>query len=117
MNRVRRAWQSARIEPLVCRETASVLLRVLAYPKFRLAAAEQRTLLSEFLPFATAIELPRRWPPIPSCRDRHDEVFLALALVGGAEALVTGDSDLLELAQDFVIPIETAAQFIQRLHS
>ena len=41
---VRRAWQHQRLRPLVCRETANELLRVLTYPKFRLTDGEQQAL-------------------------------------------------------------------------
>jgi len=34
---IRHAWQRQQLQPLVCRETAGELLRVLAYPRFRLA--------------------------------------------------------------------------------
>ncbi|MFP7864029.1 putative toxin-antitoxin system toxin component, PIN family [Pseudomonas aeruginosa] len=34
---IRHAWQQQQLQPLVCRETASELLRVLAYPKFKLS--------------------------------------------------------------------------------
>jgi len=49
---LRRAWQNGLFRPLVCRETAAELIRVLAYPKFRLSKADLEALLAEFLPFA-----------------------------------------------------------------
>ena len=36
---LRRAWASGAVTPIACRETVTELLRVLAYPKFRLDAA------------------------------------------------------------------------------
>jgi putative PIN family toxin of toxin-antitoxin system len=41
----------------------------------------------------------------PLCRDPADDTFLACALSGAAEAIVTGDKDLLSLAGSFAIPI------------
>lgn len=38
----RRGWQAKKIRPLVCTETVNELLRVLAYPKFKLTAEEQQ---------------------------------------------------------------------------
>lgn len=38
-------WQAARMLPLVSKATVQELLRVLAYPKFRLTAAERNELL------------------------------------------------------------------------
>lgn len=97
---LRRAWQT-RLTPLVCKETAMELLRVLAHPKFGLSAVEQQDLLSEFLPYAEVVDLPSPWPDLPQCRDDKDQVFMVLAHVGRADALVTGDRDLLALRADF----------------
>ncbi len=49
---LREGWQAGRFIPLVSRDTIGELIRVLAYPKFRLDAREQETLLADFLPFA-----------------------------------------------------------------
>jgi len=49
---LRREWQSRRFTPLVSKATAGELIRVLAYPKFRLKAEEREDLLSDHLPFA-----------------------------------------------------------------
>lgn len=37
---VRHAWQRQQVQPLVCTATVNELLRVLAYPKFKLTAAK-----------------------------------------------------------------------------
>jgi uncharacterized protein len=110
---LRLAWRQRRAVPLVSRETTAELLRVLAYPKFRLTAAEQEFLLADYLPFAEAAT-PRA-ARLPACRDAADLPFLALAAGAGADVLVTGDDDLLALAGRFRIPIETPEVFRQRL--
>ncbi|MFG0787480.1 putative toxin-antitoxin system toxin component, PIN family [Delftia tsuruhatensis] len=111
---IRRAWQQQQLQPLVCRETASELLRVLAYPKFKLSTAEQQALLEDFLPWADVVTLPQPWPALPLCRDDKDQVFLVLAHVGRARALITGDGHLLALRDEFpgliVTPDEWAAR-------
>lgn len=84
---IRRAWQREQVQPLVCKETASELLRVLAYPKFKLTAEDRQDLLEDFLPYADVVELPQPWPSLPVCRDEKDQVFLVLAQVGQADAL------------------------------
>jgi putative PIN family toxin of toxin-antitoxin system len=48
-------------------------------------------------------------------RDVDDDKFLALAVTGQADAVVSGDRDLLELVSHEGIPILTPAQFLQRL--
>lgn len=105
---IRRAWQHQQLQPLVCHDTVHELLRVLAYPKFKLSAEEQRDLLGDFLPYAEVVTLPAPWPHLPACRDGKDQVFLVLAHVGGADALVTGDADLLALRDRFPELIWTA---------
>jgi putative PIN family toxin of toxin-antitoxin system len=48
-------------------------------------------------------------------RDANDDKFLALAVTGQADAIISGDRDLLELVIHEGIPILTPAQFLQRL--
>jgi uncharacterized protein len=68
---LRRAWASGSVVPVVCRETAEELIRVLAYPKFRLDQAERNALLQDYLPFAEAVQLADPPPVLPAvCRDR-----------------------------------------------
>ena len=105
---VRHAWQQRQIQPLVCRETVSELLRVLAYPKFKLLREEKYDLLGDFLPYAETVILPDPWPELPICRDAKDQVFLVLAYASVAEALVSGDADILALRDRFPGRIWTA---------
>ncbi len=112
---LRQAWQARRIRPLVSRVTAAELIRVLAYPKFRLTPEEQRELLADYLPCCETVRIPNPPPKTPACRDPFDVPFLQLALAGKAKALVTGDRDLLSLARGFACPILSADQFIDSL--
>jgi len=48
-------------------------------------------------------------------RDADDDKFLALAVTGQADAIISGDSDLLELVTHEGIPVLTPAQFLERL--
>lgn len=48
------------------------------------------------------------------CRDPDDDQVLAAAVDAGAEAIVSGDKDLLALAEHAGIPILTPAQFERR---
>jgi putative PIN family toxin of toxin-antitoxin system len=112
---VRHAWQRQQIQPLVCRATVSELLRVLAYPRFKLTEAEQKDLLADFLPYADVVDLTDPWPDLPVCRDEHDQVFLVLAHLGQADCLVTGDGDILAMRESFPKLILTAEEFRERL--
>ena len=111
---LRFAWQAGRYVPLACRHTASELIRVLAYPKFKLSAADQQELLADYLPYCTTVNLPEMLPTSIQCRDANDWPFLHLALAGKADFLVSGAADLLSLAGTFVCPIVTVEEFIRR---
>lgn len=101
---LRQAWQAQRFVPLVSRATVEELIRVLAYPKFKLTAAEREDLLADYLPFCETANVPDL-TNLPACRDAADMPFLALTLAAKADALVSGDADLLVLVDDFSIAI------------
>lgn len=50
--------------------------------------------------------------PIRACRDPKDDKFLEVAINGQADAIITGDSDLLELHPFLGIPILSPKQFL-----
>lgn len=99
--RLRMAWQNQEVLPLVNTETAQELMRVLAYPKFRLPAPDQQQLLADYLPYTQTVTMPALMPPVPKCRDPYDLMFMRLAVVGQARVLVSCDKDLLALAKAF----------------
>lgn len=99
--RLRTAWQNQEILPLVNTDTAQELIRVLAYPKFRLSQPDQQQLLADYLPYTQTISVPESAPAVPECRDPYDLMFMRLAVAGQASALVSGDKDLLTMATVF----------------
>lgn len=113
--RVRRAWQAGAFTPLVSTATAQELVRVLAYPKFRLTAADQEELLADYLPHTTTVRISDPPPNVPECRDPFDIMFLRLAVAGKAKVLVTGDRDLLALAGQTKFTILTFDAFVSTL--
>jgi putative PIN family toxin of toxin-antitoxin system len=98
---LRLAWQRGQVIPLVSAVTVQELLRVLAYPKFGLSPVEQDELLADYLPYAETVRIPQPPPTVPECRDVLDLPFLQLAVTGKAEVLVSGDRDLLAIADKF----------------
>ena len=110
---LRHAWQSELLRPLASRETTAELIRVLNYRKFSLTGAECEELLNDYLPWCETVAVPEM-AELPVCRDPFDRPFLALAQAGRADALVTGDADLLALAAEFAIPVLTPAAFRSR---
>ena len=91
---LREAWKSGSVVPLISSETTKELIRVLAYPKFRLTPDEQRAMIQDIVPFCeTVSELGT--DDLEPCRDPNDQVFLRLARAGNAALVVSGDDDLL----------------------
>lgn len=111
---LRTTWQTGSVRPLVSRKTIDELLRVLCYPKFNLTDIEREDLLTDYLPWCETATIFNP-PMVPQCRDPFDLPFLELALAAKANALVTGDDDLLTLAQTFPVPILTPLAFRKRL--
>ncbi len=109
-------WREGNIIPIASAETLKELVAVLAYPKFSLSVAAIEALLSDFLPWCETFAVPQSLP-VPDCRDPNDLPFLKLALAARADALVTGDADLLVLEQGFPIPIITPQALLSRLPS
>jgi len=115
---LRDAWQTSRLIPLVSRETVGELLRVLSYPKFALSRVEQETLLADFLPYAETVRVDRSDQPLAGLRDQDDAMFVALARQAAADALVTGDADLLDLRERLrSIRILTPAELRSRIQA
>ena len=112
---LRLAWQGAHCQPLLSSVTAAELIRVLAYPKFKLSTEDQQELLADYLPYCTTVRMPAKLPATPDCRDKFDLPFLQLAVAGKADYLVSGDQDLLSLAGQLACPIITAEQFMKTL--
>lgn len=113
--RVREAWHTGRVLPLASRATVAELVRVLAYPKFRLSADDQTELLADYLPATEVVSVPEPPPAVPRCRDLNDLPFLHLAATGRAHALVTGDADLLALAGETRWRILSLAELLVHL--
>ena len=109
---LRHSWQNAHITPLASKDTVIELMRVLAYPKFKLSKSEQALLLADFLPYAETVIIEQIPDGLPIIRDLDDQKFLILAVVGQAEALVTGDADILDIQSSFhTPPIMTLAEY------
>jgi putative PIN family toxin of toxin-antitoxin system len=92
------AVTARKIEVTLCERTLDELARALERPYFekRVTAAERRRydltlrIVCELLPTPTA--------PAEVLRDPKDDYLVALAVTASAEAIITGDKDLLEHA-------------------
>jgi putative PIN family toxin of toxin-antitoxin system len=101
------ALDDGRIE-IVTHEPAVVeLRRVLAYKQFKLTVEQQQDLLARYNSHCRIVTLPGAFPldnlglpsGFPLCRDTDDQHFLALAYHERADALITKDAAVLELAK------------------
>lgn len=116
MAELRRLWQAGAIIPLVCRETVTELIRVLAYPKFQLSQDEIRILLGQIMPWSETVGLTVSREDIPVLRDQDDAIFIHLARVAKAFCLVSGDRHLLELAPVLVdVRILSPGEFLEQI--
>lgn len=98
---------------LVSQETLGELADVLSRPKFdRYASVEDRRRFIELLGgISRVVRIAHR---VRACRDPTDDKFLHVALNGQADAIVTGDDDLLALNPFHGVPIVSPAEFIAR---
>ncbi len=107
------AWQSDRLRPVVSSPVLDEYIRVLAYPKFKLANAEIRGLLEEeLLPFVETLTVPPT--VIPNVRDPDDAKFITCATTAGVRWLVSGDDDLLSVHQVQSVEILSVTAFLQQ---
>ena len=108
---LREAIVNGALIPLVSNDTLAELVRVLAYPRFGLTPEDRESVIVHYMEHAEAIKQPRTRARLPRCRDPHDEIFIRLAYAAKADAVVTGDGDLLALAPESRIPILSPAAF------
>jgi putative PIN family toxin of toxin-antitoxin system len=96
---------------LVSESTLAELASVLVRPRFDpyVTSAEREQFLRLLGGVARMVHVTRR---MQACRDPKDDKFLDVAINGQADAIVTGDKDLLALHPFHGLPIMTAAQFL-----
>lgn len=109
---LRDAWMRQRFIPLISRDTAGELIRVLNYPKFQLDKNEQEIILADFLPYAEMVHIEIVPKNLPALRDPDDLIFLELAIYGNADALISGDAHLLAVKSKLgQMPVLTVTEF------
>ena len=92
--------------------TQRQLFDVVGRPYFTpLIGEDTRIWLQKLMATAVLIEVVER---IAACRDPTDDKFLELAVNGGADLIVSGDANLLELHPFRGIPVITPAAFIEQ---
>ena len=107
-------WREAEFELVVSPKLLTELEEVLIRPKFAAYADEHdvRSYVDALAGEAILISDPE--DPEPLTRDPDDDYLVALALVSGADAIVSGDIHLTELA-DPPVTVVTPRAFLERL--
>jgi putative PIN family toxin of toxin-antitoxin system len=109
---LRAAWATSAVVPIVSQATSTELVRVLAYPKFRLDPADRAELLADYLPFAELFTGPvPRAAVLAALAD--DQPLVDLCVASWAEGIVSGDGHLLSLAP--AVPVVRPADLLARL--
>jgi putative PIN family toxin of toxin-antitoxin system len=98
--------------PLVSPQTFAELAEVVQRLKFR-GKVEVSTVAEILNLLATKSELVVVTSAIEACRDPKDNMFLALAIDGRADVIISRDPDLLTLHPFQGIPIVSPADFLK----
>ena len=109
--RILNLWRAGGLEVILSRHILDEMVRVLPrLPKLALTQIEIRDLADSFLFRADIVELDTGHDP--ALRDPADQPVLATLRVSQAQYLITGDKDLLAIADKY--PIITPAAFWSR---
>lgn len=105
-------WRERRIVPLLSKDVFIEYLRVLAYPKLKLSGKEIKAIVDKYvLPFVEMVTVADT--PAIIHKDPADDKFLALAAVGRARYIVSGDKHLLALREYRGVKIVTPREFLE----
>ncbi len=93
-------------------ELVSVLMRPRIRDKYGVTDGDIEAVLALILVRGEVVSVERR---IAACRDPKDDLFLEIGVAGHADAIVSGDRDLLVLHPFEGIPVITPAELLQCL--
>lgn len=108
------AWEAERVVVLTSPPVLDELIEVLDRPRLRQNLSRDPRVLVELL-LTEAVITPGQLTVSGVCRDPKDDKFLACALEGGANYIVTGDADLLVLQTYHGARIVRPAEFVELL--
>lgn len=96
---------------LASEATLEEVAAVLSRPEFDpyVSANERQRFIALLGGVTRIVPITRK---LQACRDPRDNIFLDVALAGGAHAIFTGDADLLALDSFHGVPIVTPARFL-----
>ena len=97
---------------LISNDAIDELIRVLAYDKFGLKPEEIEPIVRDLTEISEFVEVRTQIQIIED--DPTDNIFLALAIDGGADVIVSGDHHLLDLEEFEGIPIIPTRKFLAK---
>ena len=110
-------WHQHRFALLISDVLLADLRRALAYPRVLTALRRSAADVDNFLKDLEHVVVVLNTAKIQASRDPDDNRFIEAAVAGGADYLVTGDRDLLDLTEYEGIEIVTPARFLAILES
>ncbi|NWF54646.1 MAG: putative toxin-antitoxin system toxin component, PIN family [Syntrophaceae bacterium] len=114
LSRIPELWQKRKIIPLISKETFDEFKTVLSYPKFSLSPEEiQGIIENEILPYFEVVKMGEKIMRIS--RDPEDDKFIACAIDGSADFIVSGDKDLTDLKSYQTVRILGIRDFLRML--
>src|SRR3989338_95482 len=105
--------RSSKVRLIVSPAQIAELTEVVHRPKFNFGSADIKELL-DWIGRETVLVIPEKEAG-PLSRDPKDDFILLAAKAGGANAIVTGDKDLLVLGSYVNIPILGPTKFVSTL--
>ncbi|MBU4312166.1 MAG: putative toxin-antitoxin system toxin component, PIN family [Candidatus Omnitrophica bacterium] len=106
-------WKKPRLKFLICKEVLEEYIKALSYPKFKLSEEEIKYILEEeLLPFIDPVNITSEVDIIKE--DNADNKFIALAIDGNANCIISGDAHLLKLKKFQGIGIVSVKEFLSR---
>ena len=107
-------WQKEKFTFLISREILDEYIKVLSYPKFKLTSDEIKHIINtELLPFVEPYVVKTEVDIIKD--DPSDNKFLALAITGKSNCIISGDKHLLAIRRFRGIKIITPYLFLSSL--
>ncbi len=113
LSRLLTLWKEKSFMIAASREIIDEYIRVLAYPRFKLTEGEIETILQEeLLPYIDPVTVSE--DVRGACEDPDDDKFLACAVAGRADFILSGDAHLIKMKIYEGCRIITAKEFLRK---
>lgn len=104
------SWKKSDVKILMSKQVLEEYVKVLSYPKFKLSEKEIEYIIEEeLLPFVEVIKVASE---VSLVKDLDDNKFIALAIDGNANYIISGDAYLLNLKEFEEIKIIPIKEFL-----